>query len=160
MIRIIGFIMIVSSCSAVGMTTAAFFRIRTETLEAFCQLIKHIGDEIDGFLTPLDSIYASFRQPLLEGCGFLYNLKTFGAEKAFSVCGRRLCLCRDEYDQLERFFRELGRHEAGSEAKHCAYYEAKLREFASSAREELRAKTRMSLSFGVLAGIMLSVILL
>lgn len=160
MIKIIGFMLILASCTVAGMLTAAFFKTRAAALEAFCQLIKHIGAEIDGFLTPLDSIYESFRQPLLEGCGFLYNLKTFGGEKALSVCGRRLCLCADEYDQLNRFFHELGRHEAGSEAKHCAYYEAKLREFARIARDELRAKTRMSLSFGVLAGIMLSVILL
>lgn len=160
MIKITGFVMILASCTVTGMLTAVFFKTRAAALEAFCELIKHIGAEIDGFLTPLDSIYASFHNPLLENCGFLYNLKTFGGEKALSVCSRRLCLCTDEYEQLKRFFHELGRHEAGSEARHCAYYEAKLRELAKDARDELRAKTRISLSFGVLAGIMLSVILL
>lgn len=160
MTKIVGFAMIIISCAMWGMNTAAFFKTRAASLEAICELIKHIGAEIDGFLTPLDSIYATFRHPLLENCGFLDALKTQGGETALEICGRRLCLCTQEYEQLKRFFHELGRHEAGSEAKHCAYYEAKLRELAKSAHDELRAKTRMSLSFGVLAGIMLSVILL
>ena len=55
---------------------------------------------------------------------------------------------------------QLGRHGAAEEARHIAYYEARIGAMAQTARSELAAKARLCRALGALAGVMIAVLLL
>lgn len=160
MIRLTGALFIIASSSLIGASVSRFYIQRVVTLEAFLRLMTHIESEIGGFLSPLDSIYASFRCPALEESGFIGCLMKKGGTAAINEYSRRLSLFDDEKELLLSFFGELGRHGAEGEARHCAYYKSKLAGLCETAKGEAASKKRLCLSLGVLFGIMLSVILI
>ena len=158
--RIFGAVLILASCAVSGAAVSGFFTRRAVTLEAFLGLITHVKNQINGFLYPLDSIFENYSEPTLERIGFLASLRKNGGEAAFGEYRGRLCLAENEERELEGFFRELGSHTAQDEARHCAYFEARIGELAKNARDELAKKKRMSLSLGALLGILIAVILI
>ncbi|MBQ8551555.1 MAG: stage III sporulation protein AB [Clostridia bacterium] len=160
MLRLAGAALIFAASLAAGLCAAGMYRTRVIQLEAFHSLIVHIGRQIDSCLVPLDRIYAAYRDPVLERCGFLAELRRSGGEAALSACGYRLLLSDTEIHELTAFFMGLGRHSAEEEPRHCAYFSARIGELAEKARGELAAKTRLCRAFGMLLGIMLAVILL
>ena len=158
--RFVGAVLIFTACTSMGISASAMYKRRAAQLEAFVLLITHIGAQIDGFLLPLDRIYANFKNRTLEGCGFLDALQKNGGVAALSECRRRMNLGDDEIGELEKFFVGLGRHAADEEARHCAYFEKRIGELAASARGQLAQKTRLCRAFGMLVGVMLAVVLL
>lgn len=160
MIRLLGAIMIFFACSAAGFFCSSTYRRRARQLEAFTALISHIGAEIDSFLAPLDTIYASFDNRTLEECSFMTALRENGGVVAMQICRRSLSLTDSERAELERFFSGLGHHAAGGEAKHCAYFEKRIGELADTARSEYASKGRVCRTLGMLFGIMLTLVLL
>ena len=160
MSKLIGAVLIFAACTASGMSAAAVYRQRVIQLEAFTALIAHIGAQISVFLTPLDHIYAEFRNAALEKCGFIGALKAVGGVSALDECRRRIQLTDDEVYELERFFAGLGHSSAQEEARHCAYFEKRIGELAASARGTLASKMRICRVFGMLTGVMLAVMLL
>lgn len=160
MLSITGAVLIFAASFAGGLTAAELYRMRVLQLEAFYMLVTHIGRQIDSFLSPLDLIYAEYREPILDKCGFLKVLCTKGGETALGVCRHRLFLRDAERALLEAFFSGLGKHPAMEEGRHCVYYAERIGELAKGARGELAKKTRLCRAFGMLFGIMLAVILL
>ena len=121
MLRLFGGVLILASSAAVGFSLSAVYRIRVSQLEGFRAFAAHIGAQIGAFLTPLDVIYANFKNAALESCGFLTALRKSGSEMAFSLCRDRLFISETELSEAEKFFRELGRHDAREEESHCSY---------------------------------------
>ena len=160
MLKLFGVMMIVFSCTAAGFSAAAVYRLREEQLEGFRALISYIGAQIDVFLTPLDSIYADFKNTRLEACGFLKLLRESDFKTALEGCHGRIFLGSSEICELEKFFFGLGRHDASEEKRHCAYYEKRFTEICAAAHSETASKVRLCRAFGFLGGLMLAVILL
>ncbi len=160
MIRLFGALLIVCASLATGFSVSAMYKLQASQLEAFSMLISHISGQIDGFLSPLERIYAEFKNTTLERCGFLPELRRSGGMSALSKCRSRLCLTDDEVGELEKFFLGLGNHGINEEIRHCAYYEKKVSAFAANAKEHLPGKVKICRSFGLLVGIMVSVVLL
>ena len=160
MIRFLGALMIFAACTAVGFSASAMYLKRVRQLEAFVQLVSYIGAQIDGFLTPLERIYASFENRTLEECSFLVALRGQGGVAAMQICRRSLNLTKNERGELLRFFEGLGQHSAYEEARYCAYYERRIEELAKAARAEYPSKSRVCRTLGVLLGLMLALVLL
>lgn len=155
-----GALLVFCSCTAIGMYAAATYRKAADELEAFHGLIVHIGAQIDGFLMPLDEIFESYTDKVLEKNGFLPMLRREGIGAAMESVKDRLYMGEAGVAELENYFSGLGRHGAEEEARHSAYYEKRIAELAKTARDVLPAKSRLCRAFGVLSGIMLAVILL
>ncbi len=160
MTKLFGALLIVCASLATGFSVSAVYKQQASQLEAFSMLIAHISGQIDGFLLPLERIYAGFKNTTLEKCGFLPELRKSGGVSALSKCRLGLCLTNDEVGELERFFLGLGSHGINEEIRHCAYYEKKISAFAADAKEHLGGRVKICRSFGLLVGIMISVILL
>ncbi len=160
MTRLFGAAIIFFACSAVGFFASKMYSCRVKELEAFAALVSYIGAQIDGFLTPLDRIYATVKNHVLEECFFLKVLRQSGGVEAMRMCRHSLHLTDGEYVELERFFEGLGHHDADQEAKHCVYFEKRIRGFAETARAELPSKGRLCRTIGMLFGIMLALVLL
>lgn len=160
MIRLFGALLIVCASLATGFSASAMYKQQAAQLEAFLALISHICGQIDGFLSPLERIYAEFKNSTLEKCGFLPELRRCGGVGALSKCKKSLCLTHEEVEELEKFFLGLGNHGISEEIRHCKYYEGKISAFAADAKEHLGGKVKICRSFGLLVGLMISVVLL
>ena len=158
MTRLLGAVIIFFACSAVGFSASKMYSKRAKELEAFAALISYIGAQIDGFLTPLDRIYATAKSDTLET--FLAILRQSGGAEAMRLCRKSLHITHGEYEELEHFFEEFGHHSADEEARHCAYFEKRIRGFAESARAELPSKGRVCRTVGMLFGVRLALVLL
>ena len=160
MIRLLGALMIFVSCAAIGFSASSMYSKRVRQLEAFAQLISYIGAQIDGFLMPLERIYASFENRTLEECSFLTALREEGGVAAMQICRRSLNLTQNEREELLRFFEGLGKHSAYEETRHCTYFEKRIKELAEAARGEYPSKSKVCRTLGVLLGLMLALVLL
>ncbi len=160
MIRLLGALMIFAACTAVGFFASAMYARRVKQLEAFAALISYVGAQINGFLTPLEQIYATFESRTLDECSFLTALRQSGGVAAMEICQRSINLTRRERDELECFFEGLGRHSANEEARHCAYFEKRVGELAIAARAEYSSKGRVCRTLGMLFGLMIALVLL
>ncbi len=160
MMMLAGAFCIFSACTVVGVYAASFYRKAVEELEAFHRLIVHVGAQIDGFLSPLDVIFASYTEPCLEKNGFLPVLRRDGGAAALEAVRGRLYIGENAVNELESFFLGLGRHAASEESRHCAYYEKRIAELLRKHKEALPGKSRLCKAFGVLTGIMLAVFML
>ncbi len=159
-VRLMGAVLILTASSMGGIITAGMWKKRVLQLEAFHELIVHIARQIDGYLTPLEKIYAEYDSTVLSRCGFLEALREYGGVMALEECRRSLCVSDSDISELAEFFSGLGRHSAKEEARHCAYFERQIGDIARKAKDELAAKTRLCRGFGILLGIMLAVILI
>ena len=160
MTRLFGAVIIFFACSAAGFSASKMYSRRVKQLEAFSSLISYIGQQIHGFLTPFDRIYATAKSSALEECSFLNVLRQNGGVEAMRICRKSLHLTDGECAELERFFEGLGHHGADEEAKHCAYFEKRIRNFAEAARSELPMRGRVCRTIGMLFGVMLALVLL
>ncbi|MBQ8249180.1 MAG: stage III sporulation protein AB, partial [Clostridia bacterium] len=152
--------LILCACTAIGFSAAAMYRLRVEQLEGFRSLVGYIGAQIGVFLTPLERIYADFKNTRLEACGFLELLRNGDGEAAVYGCRTKLFLNDTEINEVIKFFRGLGLHDAKEEERHCAYYEKRFVELCTSAKAEAVSKVRLCRTFGFLGGLMLEVILI
>ena len=160
MLRIVGALMIFLASTAIGMAAAEIWRKGTMQLEAFHRLIAHTARQVEGFLYPLDKIFAGYEDRVLEQCGFLDALRRLGPKNSVEACRSRLYISESDISVIKAFFSDVGTHTAHEETRHLAYYENKLGELASKSRSELQSKLRLSRGFGMLIGIMMAVILL
>ena len=160
MLRIAGAIMVFAASSVFGISAAETYRKGALQLEAFHRLIVYTARQIDGFLAPLDRIYAEYEDSELEKCGILEALRCGMTAEAFDGCRCRLYMSDDEAAEVKAFFTEVGRYTAEEESRHLAYFEKTVGELAAKARAELPAKLKLGRAFGMLFGIMAAVILL
>ncbi len=160
MIRLWGALMIFAACTAAGFSASAMYARRARQLEAFTALISYVGAQINGFLAPLERIYATFENRTLEQCSFLAELRQSGGVTAMETCRRSLNLTQSERDELKAFFVGLGRHSADEESRHCAYFEKRIGELAATARAQHSSKGRVCRTLGMLFGLMLALVLL
>ena len=160
MLRLAGALCISGAAMAAGMSAAGMLRARVIQLEAFAALISHIASQVESFRAPLDAIFAEYESAVLAKCGFLAALRAHGGSEALRISAARLYLTRAETAERARFFGGLGRHGAAEEARHIAYYEARIGAMAQTARSEFAARARLCRALGALAGVMLAVLLL
>lgn len=158
--RMIGALLILIASGAAGFAASRLFYQRVLQLEAFTRLISHIAAEIDSFSSPLDRIFAGYRDETLEKCGFLPALRRSGGAAALDECGGRLYLTAAERAELVKFLGGIGRRGRDETARHCAFYEKRLAALAQSARGELAGQMKVCRTLGLLAGAMLAILLL
>lgn len=152
--------MIFAACASVGISASAMYARRVRQLEALEALVAYVGAQINGFLTPLDRIYASFENRTLEECAFLEVLRQSGGITAMQTCRHSLNLTENECRELEGFFEGLGCHSVDEETRHCAYFEKRIGELAAAARTQYASKGKVCRTLGMLLGLMLALVLL
>jgi len=158
--KLIGGALIMISLTYVGFCAALFYKRRCERLKAFLALICHIEAQIDGYLTPVNSIFDSYRDKKLADTDFLKIAAEEGGSEAVRRLAHKLNLRKDELDELCAFFDGLGRGTAAEEIKHCRYFEKRFETLSWEASKELSGKMKIYKGLGILIGIMTVIILL
>lgn len=157
---LIGAALVLLSAVYTGFTAAVFYKRRLLRLEAFLALICHIEAQIEGYLTPLESIFSSYDDKRLTDIDFCGIAAEKGGAEAIRLCAGRLYLNPDEAAELCTFFDGLGKGTAAEEIRHCRYFEKRFSKLCAEASSELPGKIRICRGLGILIGIMVVIILL
>lgn len=160
MLRVVGVMLVFGGSLCAGIGASQFCRRRVMQLEAFYEFASYIRRQIDGYLTPLEHIYASFDNRVLEMCGFIGEMRDKGAAEAMVRCRSCMQLKDAEAAEIYGFLKSLGRGGADEEIKRCRAFELRMGELLETARSGSAGEIRMCRAFGALVGILLTVILL
>jgi len=95
-------------------------------LEALCDMVQYIRDNIDHLMKPLPEIFASYQNDYLETIGFLQRIRHNGLkqawdEQSFSISGEPHLLLTD-------FNRTIGSGYRTEELRLCDYTLSRLKE--------------------------------
>ena len=104
--------------------------------EAILGLILHVRSNIDHFLTPIDGIFAEYRNETLESCGFSAVLRNSGIDGA--VSSHTASLSDETEAVLAYFSRNLGGGYKDDQLNLCDYCCEKLEAELEREREELK----------------------
>jgi len=125
-------------------------------LEALCDMVQYIRDNIDHLMKPLPEIFASYQNDYLETIGFLprirhTSLKQAWEEQSFSFSGESVFL-------LSEFVRTIGSSYRTEELRLCDYTLTRLNETLEHLRRD--SSNRLKLYKTVPTMFALSVILI
>ena len=128
---------LVIACSlGVSVSLLSEKRKRISHTEAILGLISHVRSNIDHFLTPVDGIFAEFRNETLESCGFSAVLRDSGINGAV---GSHTASVSDETEAILSYFsRSLGGGYKDDQLSLCDYCSEKIEAELKREREDLK----------------------
>ena len=169
MIKTIGLIMIVTSCSMMGISLSSDLRRRSRALKAHISALQLIRTEILYKNTPLEMILAM----LSDACGAQaaqFYQKTFAMAAqgmAFSTAAERHCqmlkkegLTAEDIDVIRGACQVLGRYDSASQSERLQNAVRLLEGNLDELKGVLHAKGRIYRAVGATVGIVLALIVL
>ncbi len=158
--KYIGMVFIFVCTTLIGNGLAVAEKRKIEQSEALRAMIAHISREIECFKTPLDTIYFSYSNALLEKNGFLDMVRKKSLKCALEERGNVFCYKEDTYKSLLVFADFLGKSECSDQLSRCKYILSLIDEDLKKSREAYPKNRKMYSSLGVLAGVMIIILLL
>ena len=129
-------------CSAVwGYEKSKTVRFSVRMSESLRDLVKRIGDDIDVLCRPLDEIYSTYSDEILEGTGFLDDLRENGFLRALDTVSDTLPA--EAMQILIPFAMRLGGGDRESETALCKRTVMLLTDLIDDKKEKLPEKMKM-----------------
>lgn len=158
-VKYIGMLLIFLFTTLVGNGLAISEKRKIEQGEALRALIAHISREIECFKTPLDKIFSSFSNPILEKNGFLNNARERSLGDALNESGNIFCFKEETYKMVVNFGDFLGKSDCSDQLSRCKYILSLIDEELKKCKEAYPKNRKMYSSLGVLSGIMIIILL-
>ena len=155
--RYVGLLILFVCPTIFGYILAKNERKRTENLHEILNLVYHIKNKIEHFNSPLNEIYDSF------DCGdvirvFVNDTKNNGW--ATSLEDAKHLFDIDVYNILAQFFEGLGKTNQDAQIKHCEFYKNLLEEKYKISSEKTKSQSKLKITLGIYAGILLVILFL
>lgn len=152
----IGLLLLFFSSIYCGLSLSTLQKQKLLQLEAIKDFCDHIHTRISCFKEPLPDIYKNYKNPVLEACGFLKKLQD--TEDLF-IASQKLQLDEKHTQILLSFSRTLGNLPLMEQLEQCQYYCEIFEKEYQKAKSSFPEKRKMYSSFGVLIGMMLTLLL-
>ena len=81
-----GIVLIAAGMFSIGLTREHKNNLRE--LEALCDMVQYIRDNIDHLMKPLPDIFISYQNDYLETIGFLPRIRHIGCEGKVRIVGK------------------------------------------------------------------------
>ncbi len=167
--RLMGVLLILSSSLYTGFALSRDAGRRVRHLQALCELIAGIRAGVGTLCIPFSDLFSSYRDPILEDCGFLPLLRTLSRDPCVdgplyraleeAQTAGMLCLTEEDMHNLLTFAAGLGGGDSEEEAGRCAYHLTLLRERCAKAEHEaageIRVRRALPVSLGLLCVLLL-----
>ena len=167
MIKILGLVMIVTSCSMMGLSMAREMEQRKAALKNHISALQLIRSEICYKNTPLEEILFQLEQSCGKAAATFYR-KSFEAASnglAFSAAAEQYYidlkkdgLLAEDIEVIRNICRILGRYDSATQAEHLAAAAELLEKQLDNLQKELSSKGRLYKTVGATAGILLALI--
>lgn len=158
MLKPTGLCLIFSVCVYIGYEAAARYRRKLRMTEALIALLTYIKAQIEFFSAPLDDIYSSFHNQVLDNCKFTENLRQNGFTATLDTI--RYSIPDEVYESLTSFAAGLGKSGRQCQIDLCNYHIEALVTASDVIKDSLPQKTRLYTSLSVMAGLTAVIILL
>lgn len=158
-VKYIGMALVLIFTTLVGNGLAIAEKRRIEQSEALRALIAHITREIECFKTPLDSIFSSFSNKILERIGFLDKVTEGSLKVALSGSENLFCFKEETCKKLLGFADFLGKSDSADQISRCKYVLSLIDDDIKKSRDQYPKNRKMYSSLGVLFGIMIIILL-
>jgi stage III sporulation protein AB len=170
MIKMLGLVLIVASCSAMGLRMHGALRRRSRALASFIPALQTIKAEIVFRAMPLPDILDALTRENNGAAGVFFGKvarRMAVSEEGFApACAALLPtlegagLRPGDVRQVQAALAGLGRYDAATQAEGLTAAIRALEEALSGARAELNQKGRLYRAMGVTVGIMIALIII
>lgn len=141
MTKIMGAVMLLAAAVGYGFVKIREERRKIAELDALCELVRYIRENIAHYMKPLPQIFASYNGGILEESGFLGDCRRYGIRTAWEnsdlalpeKCRRAMC---DFANSIGGGYRE-------DELNLCDYTLEQIDKARLTMREELAGKEKM-----------------
>ena len=166
MLKLLGAILIVGTCSLMGVSINRRLCDRVRVLQEWVMILQEIKSEIVFRAAPIPAIFQAIadKQENFTSQYFkmIYNnMRTFGLQSSveLSLCElRKLPLTESDLRELQHVFDSLGRYDAPTQAESLARTISALEHQLLDAKLEHNQKGRLYQAIGVSCGIALALV--
>ncbi len=158
-VKYIGMLLIFVFTTLVGNGLATAEKRKIENGEALRAFIAHIGREIEYFKTPLDKIFSSFANSILEKNEFLNTVREKSLSDALDKRSSIFCFKEETYKSLLDFSEFLGKSDSSDQLSRCKYILSLIDDDLKKCKEAYPKNRKMYSSLGVLSGVMIIILL-
>lgn len=145
MIKLLGFVLIVSVGAGIGIRAAERLHSRYRRLTQWYDFIGEVSDKIR-LGTELLNICST------ERAKCLFDIKDY------RVTVKAICLKKEETDLIEQFFSGLGMGDTQSGVERCVAFREIILKWVLEAEQEMKSKSRLYSLLGVFCGIFVALI--
>ena len=169
--KIIGGILVIIASSLIGFKLASRFSKRVQTLEGFISAMKILDTEISYSQSPVREAFISISKAVETPVGtvFLESAEMLSSEEySMNKCFRcsiekykgDLCLDNVDIDILFKFSLSLGKSDRLNQQKNIAFTLQMLGERLEDSKVKCSKNKKMYQSFGVLGGVLVTILFL
>lgn len=151
--KLLGGMIIIASGFAASILGMRRERRRLKVLEAWIDLLSHVRNQIDCYLTPLDEILAKID---VSDFG---NLSKAPVTLSSLLASTQNDLGEEEKKLLASFVREIGGSHREDQVKQCEYHIDRLREQRQKRAEELMPRIRVTTAICLCASLGAAILL-
>lgn len=166
MLKMLGAVMIVSSCSLIGISINRKLCDRIRVLQEWISVLQEIKAEIVFRATPITEIFEQFAGKQNHFTSHYFhviceNLRVFGIQTAAEqaiVELKRLSLTEDDIYELQRVFNAIGRYDAVTQAEALTRSISALELQLTDAKFQQSQKGRLYQAVGLSCGVALALL--
>lgn len=151
----------------IGFRMAREERERLSSFLGVLELVCHIRYEISSFQTVQRDLFLQVESPRLSGCGFLsvlHSTASLGGEHILHTAllegGHLLKLEKEDLRALTDYAAHLGDHRTEEETERAKKLERYLEERLVTLRSEVKNRTALYRSFGIVSGLIICLVVL
>lgn len=161
--RLIGGLLIVSAFFWVGTGSAKEIRLGVRALESMLAFLRELSRRLNWSRTPLQALFAAYRDPFLEQIGFLPLLR--GADpkqyaRSWEAALACLPLTEEPLRPLKELGQGLGRVSLQSQKEQLLLCIAALEEQLTAQKAKAKDKQRSAVSLWTLSGLLIALLLI
>lgn len=165
MLKILGGIMLTAATTAIGLSVARDLRKRVQILSQLCSAIEIMRGEILSRMTPIPELFEALSKEMDAPVSTFFlnamiQMKNLGNHPFLTIWRNaidmtpELMLTKDELSALRDLGYVLGRYGSTEQAGILDFAKRRFDGFLEAARVEREKKGRISIAFGVAAGLL------
>ena len=160
MLKIMGILLIVASCSAIGFLQSRSYRQRSDGIRSFIDAFRIAKAEIVFKNTPVYDVFGVLEQQATGTAkSFFSYIKSDDSLSAVGIL-KHANLKEQDRGEIDTFLSVLGRYDSTNQAEMIDKTILRLEELHKQADNELAKNGRISSALGLTCGIVIAILLL
>lgn len=161
--RLIGGLLVVTAFFLIGTASAQEIRTELRTLEALLAFLRELSRKLAWSRTPLQAVFAAYRDPFLERIGFMRILQSADPKQyalAWQNALARLPLSEESQKPLRELGQSIGRVSLQTQTEQLSLCIASLEDIHIALQAKAKDKQRSAVSLWTLSGLLIALLLI
>lgn len=161
--RLIGGLLVVTAFFWIGTVSAREIRTELRALESMLTFLRELSRRLAWSRTPLQALFASYRDPFFDRIGFLHILRSADPKQyalAWQSALARLPLSETSQKPLRELGQSLGRVSLQTQTEQLSLCIASLEDIHIALRAKAKDKQRSAVSLWTLSGLLIALLLI